>query len=396
MKIYIVGIGMDGEKTLTVDAKNAIESADVLIGAKRMTEPFASLGKTVFISWKTDEICEYIAGAGFGTAAVLMSGDCGFFSGAEALTNRLSMYDTEMIPGISAPVYLCAKLGLPWQDMKFVSLHGTNANIVRNVRRNSRCFFLLGGSVTPADICKRLCEYGMGDIIVHIGSRLAYPDEHIINGIAEELTAVQCDSLCAVITENPVPEKSVRAGIPDGEFIRGEVPMTKSEIRAAVAAKLGVCKTDTVWDIGCGTGSVSVECALAAYDGNVYAMDCKNAATELTEQNAYKFGCDNIRVICGKAPEALAGLPCPDKVFIGGAGGCIAEILCEAFAEGNTPTVVITAVSLETLNEAVNALISHGMTANVTQLSAVRTRVIGSHTMLDAQNPVFIIEGARK
>ena len=244
MKIYIVGIGMDGEKTLTAEAKKAIESADVLIGAKRMTESFEALGKTVFVSWKTDVICEYISRGKFDTAAVLMSGDCGFFSGAEALTKKLSAYDTEIIAGISTPVFMCAKLGLSWQDMKLLSLHGTKENIVRNVRRYAKCFFLLGGGITPADICRRLCEYDLGSVNVHIGARLSYPDEQIISGCASELSGVQCDSLCAIITENPAPEKCVRTGIPDEEFIRGDVPMTKAEVRAVIASKLNVCFDD--------------------------------------------------------------------------------------------------------------------------------------------------------
>ncbi len=396
MKIYIVGIGMDGVKTLTAEAGKAIESADVLIGAKRVTEPFAALGKPVFECWRTDGICEYISRGRFRTAAVLMSGDCGFFSGAQALVKRLAEYDTEVIAGISAPVYLCARLGLPWQDMKLVSLHGADAGIARNVRGNALCFFLLGGDITPADICGRLCEYGMEDITVHIGARLAYPDERIIGGTAKELSEVRCDPLCAVITENPSPEARVRYGIPDGEFLRGEVPMTKAEIRAIIAAKLGVCENDTVWDVGCGTGSVSVECALAASDGTVFAVDKNEQAAALTERNARKFGCDNIRVYRGNAPGALAELPGPDRLFIGGANGHIAEILDAAFAEGNSPRTVITAVSLETLHEAVTALRDRGFSPEVTQISAVRSRVLGTHTMPDPQDPVFIIEGGAK
>ena len=393
MKIYIAGIGMDGGKTLTAEARKAIEAADILIGAKRMTEPFEKLGKTVFVSWKADEIAACIKNGSFGTAAVLMSGDCGFFSGAEKLKERLDGYDIEIIAGISSPVYLCAKLGLSWQDMKFVSLHGTEGNIARNVRRHGKCFFLLGGDITPAGICGRLCEYGMDSVTVHIGARLSYTDEQIISGTAGELVNVQCDPLCAVITENPEPEKHVRRGIPDGEFIRGNVPMTKAEIRAVSMSKLCVCESDTVWDVGCGTGSVSVECALAANDGTVYAIDEKDTAAGLTAQNAVRFGCDNIRVIHGQAPEALSDLPRPDKVFIGGAGGNIGGILDMALADNNRPSIVITAVSLETLNEAVISLKEHGLAVNVTQISAVRTRKAGSHTMPDPLNPVFIIEG---
>lgn len=394
MKIYIVGIGMDGKKTLTAEAEKAIENADVIIGAKRMTEPFSGLGKQMSESWKTDDICAFLDECKCDTAAVLMSGDCGFYSGAQQLKTSLSGYDTEIISGISTPVYMCAKLGIPWQDMKFVSLHGADGNIVRNVRRYGKCFFLLGGNVTPADICKRLCEYGSGDLTVHIGARLAYPDECIISGKANEFTNTECDGLCAVITENKSPESCARFGIPDTEFERGNVPMTKSEIRAVLASKLKVCYNDTVWDIGCGTGSVSVECALAANDGTVFAVDKSDEAVSLTNKNAHIFGCDNIRVISGKAPDVLRELPLPDKVFIGGASGNISAIIDAAASGGNTPDIVLTAVTLETLNEASAELKARGMSANVTQIAAVRTRAVGSHTMFDAQNPVFIIEGA--
>ena len=395
MKVYVVGIGMDGRKTLTAEAENAIGKADVLIGAKRMTEPFAALGKQVFECWKTDDICAFLGQCGHGTAAVLMSGDCGFFSGARLLEERLSGCDAEIIPGISTPVYMCAKLGLSWHDMKFVSLHGAQGNIVRSVCGNRKCFFLLGGGITPADICKRLCEYGMGDTVVHIGARLSYPDEQLISGTAAELSEVQCAGLCAVITENAAPERNVRTGIPDEEFTRGDVPMTKSEVRAAVASKLNVCYNDTVWDIGCGTGSVSVECALAANEGTVCAVDKNEAAVKLTVSNARKFGCDNIHALCGAAPEILRELPRPDKVFIGGAGGNIAGILGSALSPGGSQKAVITAVTLETLNEAAAAFREHRISPEITQISVTRTRIIGGHTMLNAQNPVFIIAGER-
>ncbi|MCR5168626.1 MAG: precorrin-6y C5,15-methyltransferase (decarboxylating) subunit CbiE [Oscillospiraceae bacterium] len=393
MKIYIVGIGMDGGKTLTAEAGKAIKNADVIIGAKRMTEQFAASGKTVFESWRPDEIHAYINGCGKDSAAVLMSGDCGFFSGAKALVHQLTGYDTEIIPGISTPVYLCAKLGITWQDMQFVSLHGTDANIALNVRRNAKCFFLLGGNVTPADICRRLCGYGMSGVTVHIGARLAYPEECIISGPASELTDVSCDGLCAVITENPKPENCIRTGIPDSGFERGNVPMTKSEIRAVLASKLEICYNDTVWDIGCGTGSVSVECALAAYDGTVFAVDKNDEAAALTELNARKFGCDNIRVIRGAAPGVLNELPRPGKVFIGGANGNISAILDAALEDNNYPKTVITAVSVETLNEAAEAVKAHNMIPEITQISAVRYKKLGKHTMPDTQNPVYIIEG---
>ena len=395
MKIYIVGTGMDGRKTLTAEALEAVMSAEVLIGAKRMLEPFFGLGKRCFESWRYEEICAFIDDCGDSDTAVLMSGDCGFFSGAEKLSEMLRGRDVSIIPGIASPVYFCAKIKKPWKDMRFVDLHGKTANIVRSVSRAGYCFFLLGGGISPAGVCARLREYGMGGITVHTGEDLGYPDERILTGTADDLASVSFGKLAVMVTENPGYERGIRFGIPDSEFIRGEVPMTKSEVRAAVMSKLGIGEQDMVWDIGCGTGSVSVECALQCTDGTVWAVDKSAEACDITRRNGIAFHCDNINVREGDISGVLPELPKPDAVFVGGASGRTAEIAEAAFRGGNSPRFVVTAVTLETLNEAVSALESRGMTAEVTQIAVTRTRKAGSHTMLAAQNPVFIIEGKK-
>ena len=129
-------------------------------------------------------------------------------------------------------------------------------------------------------------------------------------------------------------------------------------------------------------------------EGMVYAFDKKSEAVMLTLQNAHIFGCDNITAYETVCPDIPRDVPPPDKVFIGGAGGNIAAVLDAALAGGSSPRVVITAVTPETLHEAMTALRERGMTVDVTQISAVRTKLVGSHRMFDAQNPVFIIEGA--
>ncbi len=392
MKIYIIGISMEGRKTLTAEAKTAIENADLLIGAGRMLEPFSYLEKERFISWKSDEIAEYLRGKSVDTAAILMSGDCGFYSGAEKLVTALSDYETEIISGISSPVYFCSKIKKPWQNMKFVSLHGADGNIVRSVCGNEYCFFLLGGDITPAKICGKLCEYGRGNAGVYIGENLGYDDEKIYSGTAADFTDIKCGNLCVMVTENPDYERAVPFGIDDSEFIRGNVPMTKSEIRSTVISKLNIGRNDVCWDIGCGTGSVSVEMALQCCGGKVYAIDKNEEAVLLTGKNARKFGCDNIEIISGNAPEMLSDFPAPHKVFIGGSCGKIREILSVAYEKNNKAEAVITAVSLETLNEAVRAFSEFGIDSpEIVQLAVTRTKKIGNHTMLSAENPIFII-----
>ncbi len=391
MKIYIVGIGMDGKKTLTAKAYEVIKSADILIGAERMLVPFSSLEKPTFASWKAEEIAAYLKeNKYYGNAVVLMSGDTGFYSGAKKLKDVLSAYDTELICGIPSPVYFCSRIGFPWHDMNFISLHGASGNVVRNVCRNEYCFFLLGGDVTPGEICRRLCDYNMGEIRVFIGENLAYENERIHIGKAAEYTALQTDKLAVMITENSQYERVIRSGISDENFIRGNVPMTKSEVRSAVISKLEISADCICWDIGSGTGSVSVEMALHAFNGKVFSVDKNNEAIMLTRKNAVKFGCDNIEIINGTAPDCLVDFPAPDRVFIGGSCGRMNEILSAVRQKNQSALVVITAVSIETLEQAASAL----ERPDIVQLSVTRTKKIGGHTMLSAENPVFIIKGA--
>lgn len=395
MKIYIIGTGMDGASTLTAEALEKIRSADALIGAKRVLKPFEALGKPMLECWDTEEICGFIEKSNYENTAVLMSGDCGFYSGAEKLIGALRTYETEVICGISSAVYFCSKIKKPWQDMKFISLHGVTGNIVRNVCMNKFCFFLLGGDVDPSQLCKRLCEYGLQDISVYIGEALAYENEKIYRGKAGELTEISCGNLCAAVTENPDYEQGIQSGIDDKKFIRGKVPMTRSEVRSAVISKLNIGRKDICWDIGCGTGSLSVEMALQCYDGTVFAADKKEDAVLLTTENCKKFGCDNVRIICGDAPECTEKLPAPGKVFIGGSDGKIKEIITAAYLKNPAAEIVITAVSLETLETSLSAFKGFGIIPEVIQIAAARTERIGGHTMLAAENPVFIIKGVR-
>lgn len=396
MKVYIVGTGMEGRKTLTEEAKAIIENAEALIGARRMVEPYMGMNKQFFISWKSEEIADFLSDRNFTSAAILMSGDCGFYSGTEKLLKALSDYDTEVIASVSSPAYLCSKIGKPWQDMRFVSLHGTDGNIVRNVCRNELCFFLLGGNITPAHICRKLCEYGLSGVKIYTGENLGYENERILQGTAAELTELEFGMLSVAVAENPEYEHGTVSGIPDEKFIRGSVPMTKSEVRSTIISKLNISRNDVCWDIGCGTGSVSVEMAMQCFDGKVYSVDKNEEAVGLTLENALKFGCDNIEIILGSAPNVLSVLPAPDRVFIGGSQGRIDAIFDIVFGKNPCAQIVVTAVSIETLNGAVSAFEKHGITCpDIVQLAVTRTKRVGEHTMLSAENPVFIIKGAR-
>lgn len=389
-KISIVGIGMDGEATLTQAGQRAIEAAGVLIGgSERLLQPFRHLGKQEYISYRPAAVireCDYQK------IVVLVSGDVGFYSVAETLLPQLTGYEVEVICGISTPIYFCAILHLSWSKLHFISLHGAKDNIVRNVCAHEYTFFLLGGDITPAAICRRLCEYGRGELTVHVGENFGSPDERVTSSRAEELADYPSQRLCAVIVENPHYERFVPCGIDDSEFVRGKVPMTKAEVRALCVAKLAIGAGDCCWDIGCGTGSVSVEMALQCTNGTVFSVDKKAEAVALTEANRKKFGCDNIEIFHSTVEEAIETLPAPDCVFVGGSSGSLDEVIRAAAAKNPHVKIVVTAVSLETLQQCTTIFDMLGFESEITQIAVTRTRKVGSHTMLSAENPIVIIK----
>ena len=229
-----------------------------------------------------------------------------------------------------------------------------------------------------------------------VGENLGTEAEAIRYGSAAELAGQSFAPLSVLLVENFDLPQLRAPGFPDESFIRSEVPMTKQEVRAAALAKLAVMPTDTLWDVGAGTGSVSVELALAAPKGRVYAVECEPDACELIRKNRAKFQTYNLILIEGRAPDALADLPAPDAVFIGGTKGGMEAVLDEVLGKNPNARICISAIALETLGAAIAALTARGLTAEVTQIAVSRTKPAGRLHLLMANNPIFLITGTRK
>ena len=191
--------------------------------------------------------------------------------------------------------------------------------------------------------------------------------------------------------------QQLTAGIPDSEFIRGDVPMTKEEIRILSLSKLQLTVGDCLLDVGAGTGSVSVEMARLLPESTVYAVEQKAKALELIRQNALKFETPNVKIIEGKAPEVLEGISGVNKIFIGGSGGNLKEII--DWVECNSQTgsrLVINAVSLNTLIDARHMLDTLAFSApEIIQVSINRIEKLGNAEMFRPQSPIFIISTTR-
>lgn len=397
-KVTLLGIGMGSPKTLTLSGQEAVRNADLIVGAKRMADAVRFVGQDFLYEYRSKEISEYLkAHPEYTKVVVALSGDVGFYSGAKKLVELLGP-ETEMICGISSVVYFMSKIGLSWDDAKIVSAHGKTCNLISLIRTNRKVFAILGTGDGVRKLAEKLTFYGMGDVILHVGENLSYDNEKILAKPARELVSYEGDPLSVVCAYNPQAELELAThGIPDEEFIRGKAPMTKTEVRTVSLAKLRLPKDAICYDIGAGTGSVSVEMALRASEGGVYAIEKKEDALALLQENKKKFALDHMYIVPGTAPEALEELPVPTHAFIGGSSGNMKEIVELLLNKNPQVRIVINCITLETVGEALDCIRelekqeTYQCESEVVQLCASRSKNIGRYHMMMGENPIYII-----
>ncbi|MCR4658010.1 MAG: precorrin-6Y C5,15-methyltransferase (decarboxylating) subunit CbiT [Lachnospiraceae bacterium] len=349
------------------------------------------------------------------SVSVLFSGDCSFFSGAQALLKLLNENcfeaDHRMVPGISCLQYFASKLAVNWAGLEIISTHGTaREDIEKKICGKKDIFVLTGGIDDAASICDRIINTGYrGDVT--IGINLSYREEVIASdsvlnirkrlsednniGRMQDVYQKSGDNALVVLIVHcsrhipVIDHKGV--GIPDRLFKRGDLPITKRNIRTLIASKLQVCSKDTLLDIGAGTGGVSIE--LSKLAGKVIAIE--KEAVDILSENKNIFGAWNLSIIKGEAPdilsdEQLEGVKI-DKVFIGGSGGRLEEIILYIRKRYPEAVICYTAILLETLWQGVAFLESSGYITEVEQISVSRSRHIGGKHMMMAENPIYIV-----
>lgn len=390
-KVSLVGIGMGDAESRTVGMERVLHEADCIIGAKRMLESVDTAGKDCHAAILAKEIVQIIhADKQHRRFAVLLSGDTGFYSGAKKLIDELDGMDVEVLPGVGSLSYFCARLHRSWEDVRPISLHGRECDLIGEVRRNAAVFSLLGGTDGAKNALQRLCTAGFDHLTVHIGERLGYADEKISSGSAQELIEHEYDPLSVMLIENPNSAGFVVThGLEDDAFERDEVPMTKAEIRSISLSKLRLPQEAVAYDVGSGSGSVSVEMAMQAFRGTVYAIEMKDNAVALTQKNKEKFSLLNLKVIHGKAPEALNDLPAPTHAFIGGSSGSMKGIIDCLLKKNPHVRIVINAVTLETVSE-LTELSKAFDYCDIAEVSVAKPRVLGRYRLMTAHNPVYI------
>lgn len=393
-KITLIGIGMGNLDTLTIEGEKALKEADIIIGSTRMLKAVSPFKKVNFNAYKSTEIIDFISNnLEYKSICIVYSGDIGFYSGATSLIRDLRNFEIKTICGISSVVYFASKLNMPWQDIKLLSMHGRESNIIYEARHNKKIFSLLGGKDSVKKLCNILNDNDLGNSKIYIGQNLSYKDEIIEEGLVKDFLDKDFLELNVVliINNNFIHEKPY-IKIEDNNFIKGKVPMTKSEVRSLSIIKLDLDKSSIVYDIGAGTGSISIEIAMNLQDGLVYAVEKDEKAIELIDINKKKFKVNNLEIIKGIAPNIFKDITPPTHVFIGGSSGNLKYIIEDILQKNPFVRVVINAITLETLQEALECIKKYSFKdVDITQVAISKSRQIGRYNLMTGQNPIYII-----
>lgn len=446
-RVSCIGIGMGTLDTLTHEAARELLEAEVIFGAKRILESAQKMwsmlrpagdkekdvrqtqkdcelsasendvkdgrgvpqdrtgkgdGSVLKISgegpvwvqeYEGEKIAAYLAEhPRFRRAAVLMSGDVGFYSGARGIAAAFPAEEVRYFCGISSVVYFASKVPTTWQDAKLLSAHGKRINLKNCVCRYPKIILLVSGAKDVEQFCAELVESGLDQVRVTVGTNLSYPEEKVTAGPPVDFLCCGTTGLHIMMIENPDAISIVSPGVPDEAFVRGKVPMTKEEVRILSVAKLRLSQDAVVYDVGAGTGSVAVECARLCTAGTVYAIEKNPDGIALIRENSRKLQVSNVVPVEGSAPQAMEELPAPTHAFIGGSSGNMKEILETLRKKNPKVRIVINTIALESISEVMKLLPEIGEeNADIVQACIAKSRVLGRYHMMGALNPVYII-----
>lgn len=397
MKVIIAGAGVGSEKMFTGDFIEVLKGADLVLTSERLLDSLSKINENVEVMGVLDTV-KYINERADQNLNVVVaaSGDTGFYSIAKTVSRMVdSKIEIEYRAGIGSLAYFASKIQIGYENMKLISLHGKEKSIVPYVNYNQYVFSLSGGTLKAHNIINELCEKGLGRVTVYVGENLSDETEIIVIGSAEELKDKIFGDLAVLVIENDNFTNSYKS-LRDEDFIRGKSPMTKQAIRNLSVAALEIKPQDVVYDIGAGTGSVTCAMALKANESMVYAIEKEQAALELLENNMDKLDIRNITYVSGLAPEGMESFPPADKVFIGGSSGNLRDIVNTVLAKNDKAMFVVTAVSLETLNEAVSLFNDGTYDTEISSVSVANAKKLGRYNLMMGENPVYIIKGVKK
>ena len=397
--IYLIGAGFTGWDGFPARALDIIATADILIGHQRHLAIFPDFAGEKRELGDLPELIEFLKKSDQ-RVVLLASGDPTFFGISRFLLRNLPKERLEIFPNVTSMQYAFARIKEPWDDGIFVSVHGRGMHqAVDKIIAAEKACVLTDKVNTPAAIAAELIERGAEGYEAWLCEDLGMPSEKFtkttVRGLLD-ITASELNILILIRTYEPSLVHYPLIGIDDDEFHTSKKLITKLEVRAVTLAKLQLQDDLVLWDIGAGSCSVSIEASNLMPGGRIFAVEKNAQCVGFITENLKKFCARNIKLIEAFAPDGLDDLPDPDRVFIGGAGGKLDEIIDVVSQRlRQDGVVVINAVTLDTLTRAVEFLEDHGFTVEATCINVAKTRNLTEYKMFEAQNPVYVIS-ARK
>lgn len=428
-KLYVIGIGY---KPLDTKAREIILSARVILASTRLFEvfkgydEFESVKDRIKVINNIDETIEYIRAQLVQSQdlsiakspnllipkspiVLLASGDPMFFGIGRRAVREFGKDTVEIIPDLSSIQLAFSRIKEPWDDAFLMSLHGGPdpekrrrlpyeiKDIPSLLKRHHKIVILTDKENNPSEIAKAL--KGREGYQVFVCERLGYPDERIISGRPEEIVDLQFRDPNVVIIKAE-EQKGRRAegqkiGLKEEEIFHSRGLITKDEIRAMVIHKLRPSGEGVFWDIGAGSGSVSLEMAMLSERIKVYAVERDPDQIGHLKANRERYGVF-FEIIEGEAPYCLSNLSPPNRVFIGGSGGRLKEIIEFVDRTLVSGIVVVNAITIETLNTALNFFQERPYLVEVVQVNVSRLKDLAGKRYFSSENPVFIITASKK
>jgi len=394
--IHLVGIGY---KPLNKETENLLKGISKIFAFKGTIKIFEnySVAKEVKnliqVVEKLDELIQRIKEEDK-EVAVLASGDPLFFGIGEKLLEVFPRDSIKVYPDLTTPQVLCSRLKIPFYKVKVFSLHGRSLNLknfLREVSENPYLFVYTDKEQDPSFIAKLLCEEAFEGVILHIGERLQSPEERVISGSPKEFLDKVFHYPHCILIENRKWGKEPKLGFRESEILHDKGMITKDEVRAIILHKLRPPLRGVIWDIGAGSGSISLELARLSPYLEVYAIEKKEEYCKIIEKNSQRLRLPNVRVVYGEASQVLKTLPEPDRVFVGGSSGRLQEILLFLETLKKTEIFVFSFITLENLYETYNFYKEKGIEPEILQVQVNRLRPLGGFLGFKAENPIFLL-----
>jgi len=343
-KIQIIGIGDDGLDGLTATARQFIQQADLLIGPESTLALVpASKQRRLGVGANLSEVVAQIEAAGNKSIVVLASGDPLFYGVARFLCDKLGKNRFEVIPHVSSMQLAFARVKESWEDAYLTNLANHSLeHVLEKIRIADKVGLFTSSDFPPSSVIKALLANRIDYFSVYVCENLGSPDERVTQGELSDLLNEEFSPLNVMILVRDADQPDQPAeldgrrmfGNPDELFLQTRPKhglLTTSEVRAIALAQMSLQRDSIVWDIGAGSGSVSIEAAQIAPEGTTYAIEMDVADYQLIETNSERFQLKNVKPVLGHAPDAWADLPDPNAIFLGGSSRDLRRLVELAF-----------------------------------------------------------------